>query len=189
MGFFMLRSALFAILIFSITACGDTVHQLNLQPGYTAGGYAVKSVTIQPINPKMSADPEYQEAARRILELQRWEQIGAGQQPEVSLLVTITDVSLAINTGRAWLAGDQFRIAANIELREVATGKLVAQDSLLSMTDDKTGQFGLLGAAMAAGRSDDYNESEKTALIQRFVGDVTQYITTGRLQWIRNKLL
>lgn len=156
-------------LILSLAACSIPPRVLKIQPGYQLGQYAIKQFAIVPATPETGQDPEYLQAQTMLEQAYPWETLGEGLTPEASLTLKIVEASLEINTARAILVGDSFRIVAQLELRELATNNLISEDVVFAVLNQ---QQGLLGVVVDGVSSEDARLAEKRMLVRQFVTEL-----------------
>jgi len=82
-------------------------------------------------------------------------------------------VSFDINTARAVLVGDSYRISATVVLHDLKTQRLIAKD-IVSATVNY--QAGLLGVTVDAASSANTNEQYKRELVSQFTQSVIKLL-------------
>lgn len=156
-----------ALILLALSACGPSV---SLEKGYSQGEYHITSFAIEPASADLGADPEYLEAKKLLTKKLKDSLEGYEDGPEIGMTISITDVSLQINTARTLLIGDNYRIVADVTLWNPKDSTRVGRLSLGVKTGDAGG---LVGLAVNASRDE---TQYKHLIVDNFAAKLLQTI-------------
>ncbi len=143
----MKKIIIFLFLAFSLGACTST--KIEMAQGYTQGQYRVTNIDIQPANELVASEVEYDNTRQYLTKRLGEVLLNKGsKQPDVSMTIVITNVSLEINAARSMMIGDSYRLSTIVTLKDATNGAKIAEFPVSTFYGNSQGLGGFIGASL-----------------------------------------